>query len=82
MRRFFLALALIAFAGAASAQTKPNPGATVGAADTRVRLQTLGYKNVHDLRPGLKPGEWQGRARQGNVEKSVTVSPKGGVVAR
>jgi hypothetical protein len=82
MRRFFLALALIAFAGAAPAQTKPNPGATVGAADTKVRLQTLGYKNVHGLRPGLKPGEWQGRARQGNVEKSVTVSPKGSVVAR
>ena len=82
MRRFCLALALIAFAGAASAQTKPSPGPTVGTADTRVRLKTLGYKDVHDLRPGLKPGEWQGRARQGNVEKSVTVSPKGGVVAR
>jgi len=82
MRRVFLALALIAFASAASAQTKPNPGPTVGAADTKVRLKTLGYKDVHDLRPGLKPGEWQGRARQGNVEKSVTVSPKGGVVAR
>ncbi len=83
MRRFFLALAtIIAIAGPASAQTKPNPGTTVGAADTKVRLQTLGYKNVHDLRPGLKPGEWQGRARQGNVEKSVTVSPKGSVVAR
>ena len=82
MKRFFLAFALIALASAASAQTKPNPGATLGAADTKVRLQTLGYKNVHDLRPGLKPGEWQGRARQGNVDKSVTVSPKGSVVAR
>ena len=82
MRRFVLALALIAIAGAASAQTNSKPGATVGTADTKVRLQTLGYKNVHDLRPGLKPGEWQGRARQGNVEKSVTVSPKGSVVAR
>ncbi|MBI3197255.1 MAG: hypothetical protein HYZ40_07055 [Rhodospirillales bacterium] len=82
MKRFLPALALIALAGSASAQTKPNPGATLGAADTKVRLQTLGYKNVHDLRPGLMPGEWQGRARQGNVDKSVTVSPKGSVVAR
>ena len=82
MKRFFAAFALIVFAGAASAQTKPNPGPTVGTADTKVRLKALGYKDVHDLRPGLKPGEWQGRARQGNVEKSVTVSPKGGVVAR
>ena len=82
MKRLFLVLALIAFAGTASAQTKPNPGATVGAADTRVRLQTLGYRNVHDLRPGLKPGEWQARAVQGNVEKSLTISPRGAVTAR
>lgn len=82
MRRLFLALALIALAGAASAETKPSPGATVGTADTKVRLKTLGYKDVHDLRPGLKPGEWQGGALQGNVEKSVTVSPRGAVTAR
>ena len=82
MRRFFLVLALIAVAGAASAETKPSPGPTVGTADTKVRLKTLGYKDVHDLRPGLKPGEWQGRALQGNVEKSVTVSPRGAVTAR
>jgi hypothetical protein len=82
MRRFLLALALIAAAGTASAESKPSPGASVGPADTRVRLKTLGYKDVHDLRPGLKPGEWQGRALQGNVEKSVTVSPRGAVTAR
>ena len=82
MRRFFLALALITLAGAASAQTKPSSGPTVGTADTKVRLKTLGYKDVHDLRPGLKPGEWQARAVQGNVEKSLTISPRGAVTAR
>jgi hypothetical protein len=82
MRCFLLALVLIAAAGAASAESKPSPGASVGTADTRVRLKTLGYKDVHDLRPGLKPGEWQGRALQGSVEKSVTVSPRGAVTAR
>ena len=82
MRRLLLALALTAAAGAASAETKPAPGPTVGAADTKVRLKTLGYKDVHDLRPGLKPGEWQARAVQGNVEKSLTISPRGAVTAR
>ena len=82
MRRFFLALGLIAVAGAASAETKPSPGPTVGTADTKVRLKTLGYKDVHDLRSGLKPGEWQGRAVQGNVQKSLTISPRGAVTAR
>ena len=82
MRRFFLALAFIVLAGAASAQTKPSPGPAVGTADTKVRLKTLGYKDVHDLWPGLKPGEWQARAVQGNVEKSLTISPRGAVTAR
>jgi hypothetical protein len=82
MRRLFLVLVLIGLAGAASAETKPSPGPTVGAADTKVRLKTLGYKDVHDLRPGLKPGEWQARAAQGNVGKSLTISPRGAVTAR
>jgi hypothetical protein len=81
MKRFFLALALIVLAGAVSAQTKPNAGATVGAADTKVRLKTLGYKDAHDLRRG-PDGQWIGKATRGNIEKSVTVSPRGSVVAR
>jgi hypothetical protein len=80
MRRIFAALALIAFASAASAQTKPGANAAV-AADTKVRLQALGYKDVHDLRRN-SDGQWVGKATRGNVEKSVTVSPKGSVVAR
>jgi hypothetical protein len=80
MTRFALAAVLMTFAWAAAAQTKPNPNAP-GAADTKVRLQTLGYKNVHDLRRGLD-GQWTAKATRGNVEKSVTVSPRGPVVAR
>ncbi|OFW97845.1 MAG: hypothetical protein A3D94_04360 [Alphaproteobacteria bacterium RIFCSPHIGHO2_12_FULL_66_14] len=81
MRRILLTLVLVSAAGVASAQTKPNPAGTIGSADAKVRLQTLGYKNVHDLRRG-PDGQWVGKATRGNIEKSVTVSPKGSVVAR
>ncbi len=79
MRPIFLALALTLVAGVASAQTKQ--AAPIGSADAKVRLQTLGYKDVHDLRRA-PDGQWTAKATKGNVEKSVTVSPKGGVVAR
>lgn len=81
MSRIFLALALILAAGIASAQTKPNPAGTIGSADAKVRLQTLGYKDVHDMRRGAD-GQWTAKATKGNVEKSVTVPPRGQVIAR
>lgn len=81
MKLIVLALALIVATGASSAQTKPNPAGAIGSADAKVRLQTLGYKDVHDLRRGAD-GQWVGKATRGNVEKSVTVSPGGPVVAR
>ncbi len=81
MKRLVLALAVISVADVASAQTKPNPAGTIGSADAKVRLQTLGYKDVHDLRRGAD-GQWTARATKGNVEKSVTVSPRGPVIAR
>lgn len=81
MTRFALAAVLMTFAWAAAAQTKTNPANAPGAADTKVRLQTLGYKNVHDLRRG-PDGQWTAKATRGNVEKSVTASPNGSVVAR
>lgn len=81
MSRIFLALALILAAGIASAQTKPNPAGTIGSADAKVRLQTLGYKDVHDIRRGAD-GQWTAKATKGNVEKSVTVPPRGQVIAR
>lgn len=81
MTRFVLAAALTILAGAASAQTKAGPGNAPGAADTKVRLQALGYKDVHDLRRG-PDGQWTAKATRGNVEKSVTASPNGSVIAR
>ncbi len=80
MTRFVLAAVLMALAGSAAAQTKPSSNAP-GAADTKVRLQTLGYKDVHDLRRG-RDGQWTAKATRGNVEKSVTSSPNGSVIAR
>ncbi len=79
MRPIFLTLALIFAAGVASAQTKQ--AAPIGSADAKVRLQTLGYKDIHDLRRGAG-GQWTAKATKGNVEKSVTVAPRGPVVAR
>ncbi len=81
MKPILLALALTFAAGSASAQTKPNPAGTIGSADAKVRLQTLGYKDIHDLRRGAD-GQWTAKATKGNGEKSVTVSPRGPVVAR
>ena len=70
-------------AGAAipSAQTKPNPASGAGTAGVKARVQSLGYKDVHDLRRGPN-GQWAGKATQGNIEKSVTIYPRGNVIAR
>ncbi len=81
MTRAVLAAVLMALAGPVVAQTKTNPATAPGAADTKVRLQTLGYKNVHDLRRGPN-GQWTAKATRGNVEKSVTAKPDGSVIAR
>ncbi len=81
MTRYVLAAVLMGLAGSAVAQTKPNQANAPGAADTKVRLQTLGYKDVHDLRRG-PDGQWTAKATRGTVEKSVTSSPNGTVIAR
>ncbi len=81
MKLIILTLFLLVATGTASAQTKPNPVGTIGSADAKVRLQALGYKDVHDLRRGAD-GQWVGKATRGNVEKSVTVPSRGPVVAR
>jgi hypothetical protein len=79
MIRLPLALVLIAVAGTAAAQTKPPNPPTAAAAKTRI--ESLHYKGVHDLRRG-PDGQWVGKATQGNVEKTVTVTPSGTVIAR
>ena len=81
MTRYVLAAVLMAIAGSAAAQSRANVANAPGAADTKVRLQTLGYKDIHDLRRG-PDGQWTAKATRANVEKSVTSSPKGTVIAR
>ena len=79
MKRLLLALVIVGFAGAAAAQTKAAPAP--GSAGVKTQLQALHYKNVHDLRRG-PDGQWVGKATQGNVEKTVTITPNGTVIAR
>jgi hypothetical protein len=81
MRTLLLALVAIGFAGAAGAQSKSAPGGMMGTAGVKTHLEALHYKDVHDLRRG-PDGQWIAKATQGNVEKSVTVSPQGAVIAR
>jgi hypothetical protein len=61
--------------------TATNPPSMTGSAGVRTHLEALHYKNVRDLRRG-PDGQWVGKATQGNVEKSVTITPQGGVIAR
>jgi hypothetical protein len=61
--------------------TAANPPSMTGSAGVRTHLEALHYKNVRDLRRG-PDGQWVGKATQGKVEKSVTITPQGGVIAR
>jgi len=78
-----LAAALVVMPGAAMAQAKssPPPASTGGMAGVKMRLNALHYGNVHGLRRG-PDGQWTGKATQGGVGKSVTVTPQGTVIAR
>ena len=86
----FLCLLLVSvgvWSAEAAAQTasRPpaatNPPSTAGTAGVKTHLEALHYKNVRDLRRG-PDGQWIGKATQGNVEKSVTITPQGEVIAR
>ena len=81
MRTLLLALAVAGFASGASAQTKPATTPAPGSAGVKTQLQSLHYKNVRDLRRG-PDGQWTGKATRNGIEKQVTVSPKGVVIAR
>jgi hypothetical protein len=81
MRALLLTLVAVGFAGAADAQSKSAPAGMMGTAGVKTHLEALHYKDVHDLRRG-PDGQWIAKATQGNVEKSVTVSPNGTVIAR
>ena len=81
MRAVLLALVLVGVAAAAVAQTKPATTPAPGSASAKTQLQALHYGNVRDLRRG-PDGQWTGKAMQNGVEKQVTISPKGVVIAR
>ena len=80
--RGFLVLILVCVAGSALAQTRPAPTTpSPGSASVKTQLQSLHYGNVQDLRRG-PDGQWTGRATQNGVEKQVTISRDGTVIAR
>ena len=82
MRGFLLAGVLVSLACATSAQTKPaTTTPSPGSASVKTQLQSLHYGNVQDLRRG-PDGQWTGRATQNGVEKQVTISRDGIVIAR
>jgi hypothetical protein len=81
MRILLLALIAVGFAGAAHAQSKSAPSGMMGTAGVKTHLEALHYGDVHDLRRGYD-GQWTGNATQNGVEKQVTISPKGDVIAR
>lgn len=81
MRSLLLGVVFSGIACAVSAQTKPATTPSPGSASVRTQLQSLHYGNVRDLRRG-PDGQWTGTATQNGVEKQVTISPKGTVIAR
>ena len=81
MKSLLVYLAMIGLAGAAAAQSKPAPASTAGTAGVKTHLQALHYGDVRDLRRG-PDGQWIGKARQGNLEKTVTITRDGTVIAR
>ncbi|UYN93116.1 MAG: hypothetical protein KIT25_13675 [Enhydrobacter sp.] len=82
MRTLLLAgMAIAVAAGAAGAQPVRDQATQAGSAGVAQRLQSLGYKNVHDLRRGAD-GRWTGKATRHGVPSTVTVQPRGAVIAR
>lgn len=79
----FLVAVMVITPGLAMAQARsaPSPASTGGAAGVSTRLNTLHYNNVEGLRRG-SDGQWTGKATRGGVEKQVTVTPQGTVIAR
>jgi hypothetical protein len=78
--RVLLAAALVALSVTASAQTR-NQAAAAGAAGVTSRLQSQGYKDVHDLRR-MPDGKWVGEATRNAVPVTVTSDPGGTTIAR
>jgi len=80
MSRVFLATMLVLASVAASAQTR-NQASNAGAAGVTSRLQSQGYKEIRNLRPG-PDGKWVGQATRNGVPVTVTSDRAGTTIAR
>jgi hypothetical protein len=80
MSRVLLASMLVLVSLAASAQTR-NQASNAGAAGVTSRLQSQGYKDVRNLRPG-PDGKWVGQATRNGMPVTVTSDRAGTTIAR
>ena len=80
MSRVLLASMLVLVSVAASAQTR-NQASNAGTAGVTSRLQSQGYKEIHNLRPG-PDGKWVGQATRNGVPVTVTSDRAGTTIAR
>jgi hypothetical protein len=80
MNRVLLASILVLASVAASAQTR-NQASNAGAAGVTSRLQSQGYKDIRNLRPG-PDGKWVGQATRNGVPVTVTSDRAGTTIAR
>lgn len=80
MSRVLLASMLVFVSVTASAQTR-NQASNAGAAGVTSRLQSQGYKEIRNLRPG-PDGKWVGQATRNGVPVTVTSDRAGTTIAR
>ncbi len=80
MSRILLASTLVLVSLAAGAQTR-NQASSAGAAGVTSRLQSQGYKEIRNLRPGAD-GKWVGQATRNGVPVTVTSDRAGTTIAR
>ena len=81
MTRIVLAVAIAGVSTTAFAQPTRNQAAAAGAAGVTSRLQSQGYKDVHDLRK-MPDGKWVGTAMRNGHPVTVTSDQAGTTIAR
>jgi hypothetical protein len=81
MIQIFLAVAIATLSTTAFAQQTRNQAAAAGAAGVTSRLQSQGYKDVHDLRK-TPDGKWVGTAMRNGHPVTVTSDQAGTTIAR
>ncbi|MBN9087068.1 MAG: PepSY domain-containing protein [Reyranella sp.] len=80
MTRLVFAAALVLMSASAFAQTR-GQAAAAGAAGVTARLQSQGYRDIHDLRR-TPDGKWTGKAIRNGAPVTVTSDPAGTTIAR